>query len=108
MQKSLLCDVVIELAKDDFYRSQCSAVAGDKSSKDKKEELEDNEGAISLQNRELNRAIFLFIIASIKDRVGGNTYKNPLLCFCAALSITKRPLSYTEPHLYTGILAAVL
>lgn len=52
--------------------------------------------------------MFLFIVASIKQRVGGNVYASPLLCFCAAMGIRQRPLGYNEPHLYTGMLAAIL
>lgn len=57
---------------------------------------------------ELDRAVFLFMVASIKQNIGGKVYASPLLCFCAALGITARPLGYTEPHLYTGLLAGVL
>ncbi|KAI3571189.1 hypothetical protein IWW34DRAFT_296081 [Fusarium oxysporum f. sp. albedinis] len=56
----------------------------------------------------LDRAVFRFIVASIKTHVGGNTYTNSLLCFCAALGIKPRPMGYIEPHLYTGLLAAIV
>ncbi|KAK1838379.1 hypothetical protein CCHR01_18995 [Colletotrichum chrysophilum] len=56
-------------------------------------------------NDTLDRAVFLFIVASIKTQVGGHIYSNSLLCFCAALGIRSHPLGYTEPHLYTGMLA---
>lgn len=56
----------------------------------------------------LDRAIYRFLVSSIKQNVGGNAYVNPLLCFCAALGIRKQPLGYAEPQLYTGMLAAVL
>ncbi|KAF6809229.1 hypothetical protein CPLU01_15536 [Colletotrichum plurivorum] len=48
------------------------------------------------------------MLASIKQHVGGIVYINPLLSFCAALGIKTNPLGFAEPHLYTGLLAAVL
>lgn len=50
----------------------------------------------------------LFFVASLKQHVGGRVYANPLLCFSAAPGIRSRPVGYAEPHLYTGLLAAVL
>ncbi|KAF7532207.1 hypothetical protein G7Z17_g13664 [Cylindrodendrum hubeiense] len=86
--------------------------SGDRGSDD---EEEDEYTAQSGQDQQpegievsLDRAVFLFIVASIKQQVGGNVYTSPLLCFCAAMGIRQRPLGYNEPHLYTGMLAAVL
>ena len=56
----------------------------------------------------LDRAVFLFLLACIRDRVGGDVYQNPLLGFCAALGIRAQPLGYTEPQMYTGQLAAIV
>ncbi|EXK77042.1 hypothetical protein FOQG_18233 [Fusarium oxysporum f. sp. raphani 54005] len=67
-----------------------------------------DEGMTSPLQDALDRAVFRFIVASIKTHVGGNTYTNSLLCFCAALGIKPRPMGYIEPHLYTGLLAAIV
>lgn len=56
----------------------------------------------------LDRAIFRFIVSSIKTEVGRNLYMNLLLCFCAAFGIRQCLLGYIEPHLYTGMLAGIL
>ncbi|KAK2127647.1 hypothetical protein NOF04DRAFT_1185919 [Fusarium oxysporum II5] len=56
----------------------------------------------------LDRAVFNFIVASIKTYVSGNIYINSLLCFCAALGINRHLLGYLEPHLYTSMLAGIL
>ena len=56
----------------------------------------------------LDRACFRFLLACIKDRVGGNVYTNPLLCFCAAVGIRLRPLGFCDAIGYTGLLAAML
>lgn len=57
--------------------------------------------------RRLDRAVFLFMIASIKVRVGGNMYDNALLCFCAAIGIRRYPISFHGATVYTGILAGI-
>ncbi|GKU09242.1 unnamed protein product, partial [Fusarium langsethiae] len=67
-----------------------------------------DEGLTSPLQDALDRAVFRFIVASIKTHVGGNVYTNSLLCFCAALGIKPRPMGYMEPHLYTGLLAAIV
>ncbi|EYB28035.1 hypothetical protein FG05_30289 [Fusarium graminearum] len=69
---------------------------------------QDGEGFTSPRQDKLDRAVFQFIVASIQTHVGGNTYANSLLCFCAALGIKPRPMGYTEPHLYTGLLAGIV
>jgi hypothetical protein len=48
------------------------------------------------------------MVASIKVSVGGDLYKNSLLCFCAALGIRKHPLGFLPAHVYTGLLAALV
>ncbi|GKU09950.1 unnamed protein product, partial [Fusarium langsethiae] len=67
-----------------------------------------DEGLTSPLQDALDRAVFRFIVASIKTHVGGNVYMNSLLCFCAALGIKPRPMGYMEPHLYTGLLAGMV
>lgn len=56
---------------------------------------------------ELDRAVFVFMIASIKAQVGGDIYNNGLLCFCAAMGIRLEPLKYEEAVRYTAVMAAV-
>ncbi|EXK25161.1 hypothetical protein FOMG_18164 [Fusarium oxysporum f. sp. melonis 26406] len=119
-QWSLLHDVDEELEGDTFPSSRDSGVcSGRNVDTDDEEEDEDEEvgeceeeiddgGISSPVHNALDRAIFRFIVSSIKTEVGGNAYTNPLLCFCAALGIRQRPLGYTEPHLYTGMLAGRL
>ena len=55
----------------------------------------------------LDRAIFVFMIASVKVRVGGRMYNNGLLCFCAAMGIRRQPLGYEEAIKYTAVMAAL-
>jgi hypothetical protein len=130
-QWNLLHDVVEELERDGVPSSHDSGFYGgrereaksedegkdkdkdkdtdeDKDDDDSDEDERGDEGITSSQHGALDRAVFNFIVASIKTHVGGNTYTNSLLCFCAALGIKQRPMSYTEPHLYTGMLAAIL
>ncbi|KAL6366266.1 hypothetical protein LRP88_00111 [Fusarium phalaenopsidis] len=114
-QWSLLCDIVDELEGDGFPSSHDSGFCSGRDREDESDdddedddEATDDEGITAQQHGALDRAVYLFIVASIKAHVGGNAYTNPLLCFCAALGIRPRPLGYTEPHLYTGMLAAVL
>ncbi|PNP73806.1 hypothetical protein FNYG_12856 [Fusarium nygamai] len=116
-QWSLLHDIDEELEGDAFPSSRDSGFcSGRNIDTDDEEEDEDEEvseceeeiddgGISSPVHNALDRAIFRFIVSSIKTEVGGNAYTNPLLCFCAALGIRQRPLGYTEPHLYTGMLA---
>jgi hypothetical protein len=75
---------------------------------DSDEDERGDEGITRSLDGALDRAVFNFIVASIKTHVGGNTYTNSLLCFCAALGIKQRPMGYIEPHLYTGLLAAIV
>jgi hypothetical protein len=126
-QWSLLHDVIEELERDGvpsshdsgFFSGREREAKGKDEDKDKDEdEYQDDddsdederggEGMTSSPHGELDRAVFNFIVASIKTHVGGNIYTNSLLCFCAALGIKQRPTGYTEPHLYTGMLAAIL
>lgn len=118
-QWSLLRDVAEELEGDIFPSSHdsgfCSGRERDAESDDEassddddEEEVTADEGIVTPTYGALDRAVFLFIVASIKVHVGGNVYTNSLLSFCAALGVQQRPLGYTEPHLYTGMLAAVL
>lgn len=58
-----------------------------------------------IETSALDQAVFKFIVASIKVRVGGDMYNNS---FCAATAIRIHPLGYTEAYLYTGVLAALL
>ncbi|RSL86277.1 hypothetical protein CDV31_016422, partial [Fusarium ambrosium] len=121
-QWSLLHDVAEELEGDAFPSSHdsgfCSGreretvetddeAGSDSDGDDGDGELED-EGVIAPLHSALDRAVFSFMVASIKVHVGGNVYTNSLLSFCAALGVQQRPLGYTEPHLYTGMVAAIL
>jgi hypothetical protein len=56
---------------------------------------------------QLDRAIFLFIVASVKVRVGGHTYGNSLLSFCAAMGIRRHPLGYEGAIIYTAVMAGL-
>ncbi len=118
-QWSLLGDVVEEL--DDILNSDQADSSGshDDSGFFSDEEEEDGQwhedgaadGASDTaggSSTALDRAVFRFIVASIKVRVGGNMYGNGLLSFCAAIGIRLHPLGYTEAYLYTGMLAALL
>lgn len=114
-QWSLLCDIVDELEKSSrISSSHDSGFCSDQESEDEvgedgTDEEAEEEGHKHRNDFEaLDRAVFLFMVASIKTQVGGNVYSNSLLCFCAALGIRSRPLGYTEPHLYTGMLAAIM
>ncbi|KAK7583650.1 hypothetical protein V3481_012931 [Fusarium oxysporum f. sp. vasinfectum] len=124
-QWSLLHDVAEELESDRVPSSHDSGFSSgrERQAKDKDEdgdgdEYQDDddsdegeqrdEGMTSPLQDALDRAVFRFIVASIKTHVGGNTYTNSLLCFCAALGIKPRPMGYIEPHLYTGLLAAIV
>jgi hypothetical protein len=95
-QWSLLRDVVDELEGDGFPSSHDSGFCSGRDREDESDdddddddddEAMDNEGIIAPQYRALDRAVYLFIVASIKAYVGGNVYMNPLLCFCVALGI---------------------
>ncbi|KAL7758415.1 hypothetical protein ACKLNR_010842 [Fusarium oxysporum f. sp. zingiberi] len=124
-QWSLLHDVAEELESDRVPSSHDSGFfsgrerqAKDKDGDGDGDEYQDDdnsddgeqgvEGMTSPLQDALDRAVFRFIVASIKTHVGGNTYMNSLLCFCAALGIKPRPMGYIEPHLYTGLLAAIV
>ncbi|KAI3572913.1 hypothetical protein IWW34DRAFT_837925 [Fusarium oxysporum f. sp. albedinis] len=131
-QWSLLGDVAEELERDRAPSSHDSGFfsgrerqAKDKEEEEDEEDEEDedgdededkyqddgeqeNNGMTSPLQDALDRAVFRFIVASIKTHVGGNVYMNSLLCFCAALGIKPRPMGYIEPHLYTGLLAAMV
>ncbi|KAH7202853.1 hypothetical protein BKA60DRAFT_657532, partial [Fusarium oxysporum] len=131
-QWSLLGDVAEEVERDRAPSSHDSGFfsgrerqAKDKEEEEDEEDEEDedgdededkyqddgeqeNNGMTSPLQDALDRAVFRFIVASIKTHVGGNVYMNSLLCFCAALGIKPRPMGYIEPHLYTGLLAAMV
>ncbi|KAK5994713.1 ATP-dependent DNA helicase tlh2-like protein [Cladobotryum mycophilum] len=72
------------------------------------EEEEEEGGRERVPTAALDQAVFRFMIASIKVRVGGDMYSNAMLCFCAAAGIRRHPLGYMEAYLYTGILAALV
>jgi hypothetical protein len=130
-QWSLLGDVAEELERDRVPNSHGSGFFSgrERQAKDRDEDEDEDgdgdgddyqddddsdegeqrdEGMTSPLQDPLDRAVFRFIVASIKTRVGGNVYTNSLLCFCAALGINRHPLGYLEPHLYTGMMAAIL
>ncbi|KAH6974825.1 hypothetical protein EDB80DRAFT_595230 [Ilyonectria destructans] len=56
-----------------------------------------------IETKALDQAVFRFIIASIKVRVGGDMYRNVMLCFCAATGIRRHPLGYMEAYLFIGV-----
>jgi hypothetical protein len=101
-QWSLLHDVGEEIEGDAFPSSRDSGFcSGRNIDTDDEEEDEDEEvgeceeeiddgGISSPVHNALDRAIFRFIVSSIKTEVGGNAYTNPLLCFCAALSTIQK------------------
>lgn len=62
----------------------------------------------SQKNTTLDQSVFLYLVQSVKQYIGSNIYSNPLLSFCAALGVAKQLLGYSEPHLYTGMLAGLL
>ncbi|KAI3578614.1 hypothetical protein IWW34DRAFT_737753 [Fusarium oxysporum f. sp. albedinis] len=120
-QWSLLQDIADELERDRVPSSHDSGFFSGRerqaTDKDEDEYQDDDnsdedergsEGMTSSLDGALDRAVFNFIVASIKTHVGGNVYTNSLLCFCAALGINRHPLGYLEPHLYTGMLAGIL
>lgn len=116
-QWSLLGDIMYELESPTATSSNDSRFfshAGSGPTSDEDEEAaqageeEVPPGVPCREDAALDRAVFVFLVQSVKHHVGGNAYDNPLLAFCAALGITKRQLGYTEPHLYTGLLAGVL
>lgn len=120
-QWSLLQDIADELERDRVPSSHDSGFFSGRerqaTDKDEDEYQDDdnsdkdergNKGMTSSLDGALDRAVFNFIVASIKTHVGGNVYMNSLLCFCAALGINRHPLGYLEPHLYTGMLAGIL
>ncbi|KAK4205959.1 hypothetical protein QBC37DRAFT_393743 [Rhypophila decipiens] len=88
----------------------CSEDGGEheKGGQDENEDEIGDEDTSSPQHSALDQAVLRFIISSIKIHKGGNIYTNLLSCFCAALGIRQQPPGYTEPHLYTGMLGAVM
>ena len=97
----MLRDVAEELEGDAFPSSHdsgfCSsrgrkaAESDNKASSDNNDDDDnkaiDDEGVAAPLHSALNRAVFLFIVASIKAHVGGNIYTNSLLCFYAVLGV---------------------
>ncbi|KAL1841755.1 hypothetical protein VTK73DRAFT_3395 [Phialemonium thermophilum] len=89
-QWGLLCDVAYELeavdSRDDWRSSRARALAWDEGGEGTRagsgSEDEDNQSTAAL-----DQAVFRFLVASIRQRVGSNMYTSPLLCFCAALGI---------------------
>ncbi|CAI6088681.1 unnamed protein product [Clonostachys chloroleuca] len=111
-QWSLLCDVAGELEGVAFSSSYDSGFCSGR-----EREVDESDGEVGSDEdddsgeREVDDEDVAALPHSALDRaahVGGNVYMNALLSFCAALGIRQRPLGYTEPHLYTGMLAAVL
>ena len=45
--------------------------------------------------------------ASIRVRVGGDIYGNAMLCFCAAMGISRNPVGFASATMYTRILAGL-
>ena len=121
-QWCLLGDIVYELdgnggsSQDSgfFSRGQASeGVDGDEGSGDSDDDNGDDNRSVDNSSPgpdegPLDGAVFGFLISSIKQNVGGDVYASPLLCFCAALGIRGQPLGFTEPQLYTGLLAGIM
>lgn len=113
-QWGLLVDIIYELENLVSGHDGRIGEALD-SSDDKEEDSHAGSDAASMQGTDavpetsaLDRAVYLFLVSSILQQVGGDLYESPLLGFCAALGITSQPLGFTEPHLYTELLAAIL
>ncbi|KAH6661461.1 hypothetical protein F5X68DRAFT_178705 [Plectosphaerella plurivora] len=87
-----------------------SDTSGSSSEEDDDDTASDYDGVSirTVREQAADQALFRFIVASVKQQVGGDVYVNPLLAFCAALGIQERPLGFTEPQLYTGLLAGIL
>lgn len=107
-QWSLLGDVVYELEALESHSSQDSGYHSHGRGGEESEDDEEDCDKANLPTIGLDRTVFLFFVASLKQHVGGRVYASPLLCFCAALGIRSVPIGYAEPYLYTGLLAAVL
>ncbi|KJZ70468.1 hypothetical protein HIM_10140 [Hirsutella minnesotensis 3608] len=116
-QWGLLGDVVGELDRDSFDSTQDSGFFSERDGDDGEDSDDDtdnetDDGAIEPTgcsvDTMLDWAVYRFLVSSIRQNVGGNVYANPLLAFCAALGIRKQPLGYAGPHLYTGLLAAIM
>ena len=118
-QWSLIADVMREAedlildgpADDSGYASGGDTSEGEDNDQDQacpppNEGYSDREIDI-LATRGLDRAVFQFLVASIRVRVGGDMYSNALLYFCAAMGIRRAPTGFTCATLYTGILAAL-
>jgi hypothetical protein len=117
-QWSLMSDVVLEAEDEILHGNDAANVrptddSGYYSEKDNTEggmfSLDEcSQGETARPATEgLDRAVFLFMIASIKVRVGGNIYSNALLCFCAAMGIHRNPAGYESATHYTGIMAGL-
>lgn len=114
-QWSLLGDVMYELGNttrsssdDSGFFSGDGSEPGSGEDEDRAGEELDETAVQRQENAALDRSVFLYLVRSVKQHIGGNAYGNPLLSFCAALGVVKRPLGYSEPHLYTGMLAGML
>jgi hypothetical protein len=108
-QWGLLGDVSREAASEatgthDRY-SRDDDSSSDDSDSDSESTSSENGGCIQPESPMLDQAVFRFIIASIKQHIGGVVYVSPLLSFCAALGIRRNPLGFTEPHLGTNTLS---
>lgn len=100
-QWSLLYNIVGELEgvafSSSYNSSFCSSrerevdesdsdISSDKDNDSSEREVDDKDVA-ALPYSALDRAVFLFISASVKVHIGGNIYINALLSFCTALGI---------------------
>lgn len=96
----MLGDLVYELEDERIDSSQDSGFFSDGDGDGHNEEEEEGDepgegeeqegdGAAYRRTGSLDRAVYRFLVSSIKQNVGGNAYVNPLLCFCAALGIRK-------------------
>lgn len=114
-QWSLLQDIVHELneaegIQDSSFNGSSNGNDGYRYQDEDEDEDEDEAGSMvpkGIATEAIDRTVFLFVVASIKDCVWGDLYTSPLLCFCAALAINNQPLGYREAHLYTTFLAGI-
>ena len=82
--------------------------SGESSDEDEDDEDSYAAAAAGPDTGPLDEAVFRLLVSSVRQEVGGHVYESPLMCFLAAAGVRMRPLGFAEPHIYTGILAAVL
>jgi superfamily II DNA or RNA helicase len=117
-QWGLLCDINQELQKldgmdddendDSGIGSSSSSVDGCDSDLDEHTRSSQPTQGHTPNLGALDQALFTFMIASIKTKVGGAMYTNALLCFFAATAIRAGGDGFRPTGQFTGTLAAML